>query len=201
MKKFLKLLVFIFIAFFVISVGNFMKNYIIINKIFSLQNSFDIGSNYLIKLKTYSELSTSSTELYMKDNIYLQKIFIDNELSEITFHNLNTNEFLSYSKNSNNNLELVQNSEHDNYKHIIDALTPFKTGISKSELLKVNTFNFINYINNCYQLNTPYGEIEFIDKETGLLMKNVKNNKTLVEISFQKDIVTDEDLKIDQNQL
>lgn len=195
MKKFLLMLITIFIMLFVI---NFFRNYFIIKKIYDLGSKFEISENYHVQEKINTSNSKIVINYYYLDKKYL---YIEEEQNKnynrIIFHNLGTEEYSEFTANENGELILTDNQGQNSKSDFIEAFIYCKS-YKFSELLKKNIFKIIKTDGENYIINM-HNQDEYIDKETGLL-KQVKSNKNNidVEVIFEKNVVDSRTIDINQ---
>lgn len=207
MKKIIKIMIIILIIAVLLFIINLTRNYIVINKLCNLQNNFDFGNNFFIKIDYKLEPATS-TEIYVKDNTYLLKQIFNGEILEVDYHNFDTDELYVYERDSNGFLVGVESKNEINYNSALENVLFLKNyDNAKFELVKNNLFNIIAKENNCYKLKILNDIVIYINKDSGIVEKQVnlyhydneqkvKDNQVIYEIVLEKDKVVDDDINI-----
>lgn len=197
MKKVFKGIIILAIIAIILFVINYIRNNIIINEIFETQNNMDLGSNYYIKTSVDSQMENSYSELYVKDDICVEKSYINDKLEKIDWHNKATDEFKRLQENENGELKAVEVEKIDGVESFIEILLPFKEISLKNEVKKLNLFKVIKEIDGCYEIKIADNEYVLINKDSKVAVKFLKNEQYEIKVLLEINTVTEDDVKID----
>lgn len=201
MKKLLLCFTFLLILVFGIFAINYIRNFIIIKKIFNLGSSFVFSNNYKIEEKIRTPVSETKIFFYYKDGSYLYEsnIFLNNEEeSNIVWYNEQDENFISLTKDENGNL--IENSTLNNSDNFLKFfnLESYIFGRqfnSYFQIINKNIFYRITMEDDCYKVKSPTNSSEYfyINRETGLIQKLI-NSDTYLEFTYKMDCVKERDL-------
>lgn len=204
MKKFLKIFIIVVLIIFAILTINFIRNYIILNKINNAGNDFMNLSNYHITIKEQShidnnEISNVFNDIYYKENICVINTYNLNELTEFYWKDFSTGEDLSYYPNTPES-EAKFNEDLIKSIKIMNTIKYEKYGYAKM------FFSIIAKKDSCYVIENDEIDLKyFFDEKTGFLKKEElqwqlnDENKSVVnsitEYTFESNTVSDENIK------
>ena len=197
MKKVFKGIIILAIIAIILFVTNYIRNNIIINEIFEVQNNMNLGSNYYIKTSVDSQMENSYSELYVKDDIYVEKSYINNKLEKIDWYNKITEEIKRLEEDENGELKTVEVEKIDGPESFIEILLPFKEISLKNEVKKLNLFKVIKEIDGCYEMKIANNEYVLINKDSKVAVKFLKNEQYEIKVLLEINTVTEDDIKID----
>lgn len=197
MKKVFKGIIILAIIAIILFVTNYIRNNIIINEIFEVQNNMNLGSNYYIKTSVDSQMENSYSELYVKDDIYVEKSYINNKLEKIDWYNKITEEIKRLEEDENGELKAVEVEKIDGPESFIEILLPFKEISLKNEVKKLNLFKVIKEIDGCYEIKIADNEYVLINKDSKVAVKFLKNEQYEIKVLLEINTVTEDDVKID----
>lgn len=214
MNKKIKILILIIIILLLLSVFHFVRNYIVLSKIYDNVYKFvEYDDNYKFTTKSYTILDEKNTvhsiyEEYVKDNILLVKWEFTPEYTEETkslnytsyyWKNFSKNEIIQKTLDSDGN-ELSENltTWGENYSNKSTFL--LSKEVSKKDFLNNNywnnIFNFFNKKDDFYTINEQNGnyiKIKTTDNVCELIRGNI--NITM-EQKIELDVVSEDDIKI-----
>lgn len=196
MKKVFKGIIILAIIAIILFVINYIRNNIIINEIFETQNNMDLGSNYYIKTSVDSQMENSYSELYVKDDICVEKSYINDKLEKIDWHNKATDEFKRLQENENGELKAVEVEKIDGVESFIEILLPFKEISLKNEVKKLNLFKVIKEIDGCYEIKIADNEYVLINKDSKVAVKFLKNEQYEIKVLLEINTVTEDEIEV-----
>ncbi len=192
MKKLIKLIAIIIIIIIAILLVNYIRNFVILNKISNEGSRIFDSSNYHITInsKMINSDYNAVNEIYYKDNICLINTYVDNKLTEICWKNYLTDECITYYPDS-------LKTTNDFNDELISSI--------KDEIMlknnKISIFNFIIKKDNYYIIKEK-NQNSYFDKETGIFVKKEYNFEgehnildSIYEVKYQQNSVTDLDVK------
>ena len=205
MKKFLKIILTIFIFLFILFCINLTRNFIILNNIYKTQSDFFANlDNYYFteEFGTVSLFNTRKIQLY-KDNTYLCKTITNNK-EDYIWLNKNTKEFI-FSDNS------VINPNYETTLNFLENSLIFinyfnENSIKLNDLVYSNLFNILTLNNTTdwlqeqtYIIRLKNSNFEFYIGKNSSLIRAIKYNDSSgiggYIFKIEKNVVTSEDIK------
>lgn len=201
MKK-INVILSILIIIMLLVIINGVRNFIIISEIFKKGENFNIPSNYSLDINSSHAMGTFEQKLKVKDDIYFLETNYDNEqyekITEISWYNTETKEHIVINNEENGEFTKKENPPQENL-FIIEWVI-FERLYDFKEIFMCNMFNIITVENNCYKINTNNKDDEFVDKDTGFLIKTVSQDGTAItNIIYKENVVNDEEVEKPEN--
>lgn len=186
MKKFSKIFLIIFIICCILLISFFIRNYMIINRIYNLQekelSKIENSNNYLYEQKSTDNIGNVYIQIYFKDGIYKSITYFKDELDNIDY--LNTNEQFEQEE-LNNLIEEIQ---------MITCMF-----VRDNSTTKIPIFQFIKSKDNQYIISIPKTKTDtdylYINKDTGIIEKWITNDNSVFTFKITENVVTDENIK------
>lgn len=190
MKKNIKILCIIIAILFLLFILNTVKNYFFINNLISTSKEYLKSLNNYYALQEYSTTINSNKfyakiEQYYKDGVYLDKIYQNNELTNINWINTITGEKHYFDiANSKENFPI----DDDNYSILFNL-----------EDLKLSQyfFNLLIFKDNPYYISLGNNTYIYYNKNTKICEKYevISDLPVTLTYSIKKNCVTDADIK------
>lgn len=192
MKKYLKVaIICICICIFLI-LCNFVRNYILIKKLYEKNEQFSFANNYSIKTVFDVTLGDAhwknEIETQVKDNIIL--------VNSINYDSSNNCTKYIYWKDQNTNEKVSLKSEDDGeYKEfdnddIIEneEIIRFSKRFDFNKMIIDNIFNILIAQNDVYKLK--YNSIElYVDKNSSILVEEKENNSSSITTEYKENVI------------
>lgn len=194
MKLWKKVLIIILVLFFIFVLLTIRK-YIVFTNIINQSKAYTNKTNYIAEVYSLQRDGVSIMKSYNKDGNYLTELQtfglnIENE-RKLTIYN-KEDERIAIMQSGENKVALLENGVGG----LVRVVTfPYIDNIMQklqlSIMSKITTDNCNNY--ECYLIEITNRWRVWIEKETGLMRREI-NGGSVVERSYQFDIVTDENI-------
>lgn len=188
MKKFLKVFLIIFFICCVLFIVFLIRNYMILNNIYKLQNEnflkIENSNNFLYEqVSTNNIMDDVKLQIYYKDGVYKSITYLKNEVDNIDY--LNTNE----------QTEITENSFIDNIKVTVFALLDKDV---KNYIIKNSICHFIKSTDTQYIIPVSKMGADmdyyYVNKKNGIIEKWETDNATFT-YKITENVVTDTDIE------
>lgn len=188
MKNFLKVFLKVFCICCIILGIFLLRNYMILNKIHNLQkelaSKIEKSNNFLYEATSINHMGEIEEYIYYKDNIYKDIIYLNNEIENSNYLNLNE-------QNEQN-----QNIYLDTIK---DSIARFGDDDTRNFVIKNSICQFLKSRDTQYIIPINYGtdgyrDYYYIDKNTGMIEK-WETKDCVFTYKITENVVTDSDIE------
>lgn len=203
MKNIVKIFLIIAVVLLILVIISISRNLFIFKSIYDVNSKLidTLGENYCYTKTTIvngnDELS-SRKELFYKDGIYLENVYLNNEKINIYYFNTNTDDKKYLYAIDDRKFAVGQTNINEKLFKRYSFEIGYPEGDVKAykvQFLKHSLTSTIKIQNNKYVIRLNNGSILTVDKDTKIIKSN-QCNDTIITYEYKQNIVTDKDITL-----